>query len=115
MGDPHDGLPADATLNLIELLCPAVMLKSTDQAVQSGRLKEKLSLKPRTFDVEADEHPCQLVVKYMCGDAGTFASLGDNLLAWLSARGIELPIVSWQSFSGQAKLGYYLKFLQTRP
>ena len=47
-----------------------------------------LSIRLRSYNVEADEHPCQLVVKYMATSAESFDLLMNNVTAWLEGRGM---------------------------
>ncbi|CAE7407664.1 unnamed protein product, partial [Symbiodinium necroappetens] len=49
------------------------------------RMKKSLE----TFNVDADEHPCQLVEKYMATTDESFGLLLNNMNAWLVGNGVE--------------------------
>ena len=57
-------------------------------------------LKPRCYDVSKDDHPCQLVVKYLSNNDDALGQLGNAILDWLEARGMEIP----QDFRLQLRL-----------
>ena len=44
--------------------------------------------------MEADQHPCQLVEKYMATTSESFDILVNNVNAWLEGRGILIPQVT---------------------
>ena len=48
-------------------------------------------LKPRCYDVSNDDHPCQLVAKYLSNNDDALGHLGNAILDWLEARGMEVP------------------------
>ena len=45
----------------------------------------------RTYDVEQDRHPCDLVVKYT--NQPEYDDLGTALIKWMDTRKIEIPEV----------------------
>lgn len=54
-------------------------------------LSYQLDRGPRKYDNDADEHPCQLVTKYLHNDDDAVAVLGAALLDWLEARKVDVP------------------------
>ena len=91
MGEPHDGCFCVSQPGLV---CGTLSSRHISYPTRT--------LRPaclRTYDVEADEHPCQLVTKYISSEEELFMGLGDSLQDWLDdARGMELPEVFRLSF-----------------
>ena len=51
---------------------------------------------PRTFDVQQDQHPCDLVTKYLCTNSSDaeFEALGNALEHWMTSHNVEIPDVT---------------------
>ena len=61
-----------------------------------NHLKPERQSHPRSYDTELDQHPCQLVAKYMDGTCDeSLGMLGNGLLDWYEARKVPMPAAPW--------------------
>ncbi|CAE6965558.1 unnamed protein product [Symbiodinium sp. CCMP2592] len=86
-----DAVPYNAIVHLAGLGRCKISPGTAGEACPSCASELAMPLAERSFDVDADEHPCQLVFKYMAHDQEHFEILLNNMNAWFVARGISTP------------------------
>jgi hypothetical protein len=93
MGGPHDCSCGESPLHIYTFYSRLTRCMSSVQRLENSQLAES-----RKYDVNADQHPCELVEKYLGGkNAEGPALVRDAIRQWVVARGVEEPPVTWRT------------------